>query len=248
MTETSRRRVTRASQSAKPAADATESQRDRIRLAAVRLFAQHGYAGTSMKVLAAELGTVPANLYNYYPNKEAILFDVLSDQLQRLLDRDEKIVASSPDPVECMRGLAHDLVFEDLLNPLAAFVGQQGVSGLTKSRRQKVSRMMSDVRELWMETVKRGVAAGVFVAPDPKLSALTILTLCSSTSAWFKPSREYTPHEVASYTATCVLRILGYNSGESVLSVRKLSGLGCRRWPGGGRTPGPSASRSAARP
>ncbi|MBO0819823.1 MAG: TetR family transcriptional regulator, partial [Nocardiopsaceae bacterium] len=209
MTETSRRRVTGASQRARPAADASESQRDRIRLASVRLFAQHGYAGTSMKRLASELGTVPANLYNYYPNKEAILFDVLSDQLQRLLDRDQKIVASCPGPAECMRGLAHDLVLEDLRNPLAAFVGQQGVSGLTKSRRQQVSAMMSDVRELWMRTVKQGVAAGIFVAPDPKLSALTILTLCSSTSAWFKPSREYTPEEVASYTATCVLRILG---------------------------------------
>lgn len=210
MTATSRRRDTRASHKAKPLPDGSESQHDRIRLVAVQLFAQHGYAGTSMKRLAAELGTVPANLYNYYPNKEAILFDVLSDQLQRLLDRDGKIVAESSDPAECMRSLAYDLVFEDLRNPLAAFVGQQGISGLTQSRRQKVSRMMSDVRELWMRVVKQGVTEGIFVAPDPKLSTLTILTLCSSTSAWFKPSREYTPDDVASYTATCTLRILGY--------------------------------------
>lgn len=210
MTETSRRRATQAPQKVKSLLDGNESQHDRIRLAAVHLFAQHGYAGTSMKRLAAELGTVPANLYNYYPNKEAILFDVLSDQLQRLLDRDEKIVARFSEPAQCMRALAYDLVFEDLRNPLAAFVGQQGVNGLTQSRRQKVSRMMSDVRELWMTTVKQGVTEGIFVAPDPKLSTLTILTLCSSTSAWFKPRREYTPRKVASYTATCVLRILGY--------------------------------------
>lgn len=209
MTEITRRRDSRASSKVKPLLDGRESLHDRIRLVAVQLFAQHGYAGTSIKRLAAELGTVPANLYNYYPNKEAILFDVLSDQLQRLLGRDKKIVAESSDPVECMRGLAYHLVFEDLRNPLAAFVGQQGLSGLTQSRRQKVSRMMSDVRELWMKVVQQGVTEGIFVAPDPKLSALTILTLCSSTSAWFKPSRDYTPDQVASYTATCALRILG---------------------------------------
>lgn len=163
-----------------------------------------------MKRLAAELSTVPANLYNYYPNKEAILFDVLSDQLLRLLDRGGEILAGSADPVECIRALAYDLVIEDLRNPLAAFVGQQGVSGLTQSRRKKISGMMAEVRELWMNTVKEGVAKGVFMAPDPKLSTLTILTLCSSTSAWFKPSREYTPEDVASYTAKCALQILGY--------------------------------------
>lgn len=78
--------------------------------------------------------------------------------------------------------------------------------------------MMADVRDLWMRTVNDGVTEGVFTAPDPKIATLTILTLCSSTSAWFKPRREYTPEEVASYTAACALRILGYTA-ESVTSL-----------------------------
>lgn len=65
MSETSRLRVTRPARRARLLPDGNGPQRDRIRLVAVRLFARHGYAGTSLKRLAAELGTVPANLYNY---------------------------------------------------------------------------------------------------------------------------------------------------------------------------------------
>lgn len=208
MATTTRASLASAPRRLRPSPDGSGAQRDRIRLAAVRLFARYGYAGTSMKRLAAELKMVPANLYNYYSNKEAILFDVLSDQLRHLLERDRAVLAGSANPAECLRALAYDLVIEDLRNPLAAFVGQQGVSGLTRVNREQISRMMGEIRELWAGTVRDGVARDLFVAPDPKLSALTILTLCSSTSTWFKPRRGFTPEEVAEYTATCALRIL----------------------------------------
>jgi TetR/AcrR family transcriptional regulator, cholesterol catabolism regulator len=181
----------------------------------VHLFTRNGYAGTSMKQLAAELGMVPANLYNYYPKKEAILFDVLSHQLSSLLERDSRIVEDNPDPVDRIKAFAYDLVIEDLRNPLAAFVGQQGVNGLTRSGREKISRMMGKVRELWIQAVTDGVTQKKFVTADPKLSTLTILTLCSSTSAWFHPDREYSAEHVADYTATCALRILGCTTSLS---------------------------------
>ena len=184
-------------------------QRDRIRLAAVQLFTRQSYAGTSMKQLAQELGMVPANLYNYYPKKEAILFEVLSHELVSLLARDADIAAATEDPVARVRAYAHDLVLQDLRDPLAAFVGHQGVSGLSKANRDDVSRLMARVRESWMAAIREGVALGVFTTSDPKLSTLTILTLCSSTSAWYNPQGEYTKEAVAEHAADAALRILG---------------------------------------
>src|SRR4051812_4967016 len=141
---------------------AAQRQRDRIRLAAVYLFTRQGYAGTSMKQLAKDLRMTPANLYNYYPSKEAILFEVLTHELNSLLERNHTIVETYADPVERIRELARDLVIEALKNPRAAFVGRHGVNGLAEEGRNHVAGLMADVRAIWATTIEEGVARGVF--------------------------------------------------------------------------------------
>jgi AcrR family transcriptional regulator len=64
--------------------------RTRIRDAALRCFADQGYAGTSMAGIAAAAGTAPANVYRYFPSKEALFAAVvpaeLADRHDELLD------------------------------------------------------------------------------------------------------------------------------------------------------------------
>jgi len=50
------------------------------------LFAEHGYDRASMAVIAKACGASKALLYHYYDSKEALLFDILHDHLQELLD------------------------------------------------------------------------------------------------------------------------------------------------------------------
>jgi AcrR family transcriptional regulator len=50
--------------------------RTRIEDAALRLFADRGYDGTSMAQVAAAAGTAPANVYRYHASKQA-LFDAV---------------------------------------------------------------------------------------------------------------------------------------------------------------------------
>lgn len=183
---------------------------DRIRIAAVHLFTRHGYEATSMKQLALELGMAPANLYNYYPNKQAILFEVVTFQLRGALEREDAALAAFDDPILRVRAFSYDLVLNDLKDPLAAFVGHHGPNGLKGAARNKVSRMMSQIRGHWTDEISRGVELGYFDTPDPKLSALTALTLCSFVSSWYVPGQGYEPEKVAAHTAASVLRIVGH--------------------------------------
>jgi AcrR family transcriptional regulator len=50
-----------------------EESRAKILAHALRLFAQHGYDRTSVRMLAESAGISPGLLYNYYPGKEALL-------------------------------------------------------------------------------------------------------------------------------------------------------------------------------
>lgn len=187
---------------------APSPQRERIRHTAVRLFNRWGYEATSIKQLARALDMVPANLYNYYASKEDILFDVMHFQLTDLIEREARIVNDHEDPRARLHSLAYDLVLNDLRDPLAAFVGRHNLRGITGPRKKKISRMMGEIRGTWLEAITEGADRGVFEVTDPKLDALSLLTLCSSTASWYSSSGEYSADRVASRTAELVLNAL----------------------------------------
>jgi AcrR family transcriptional regulator len=63
-----------------------EAVRASIQEAALRCFAGQGYGGTSMADIAAAAQTAPANLYRYYPSKEALFDAVVPADLARRHD------------------------------------------------------------------------------------------------------------------------------------------------------------------
>ncbi|MEM9048531.1 MAG: TetR/AcrR family transcriptional regulator [Pseudomonadota bacterium] len=64
-----------------------DAKRGQILATAARVFAETGYDRTSMSQLAEACGISKANIYHYYPGKEALLFDILESHLSTLRDR-----------------------------------------------------------------------------------------------------------------------------------------------------------------
>jgi AcrR family transcriptional regulator len=72
-----------------------EEKRAAILKGAAALFAERGYAGASVKMIADACGISKALLYHYYPDKEAVLFDILDAHLRGLVREVEGVEASS---------------------------------------------------------------------------------------------------------------------------------------------------------
>jgi AcrR family transcriptional regulator len=75
-----------------------------------QLFAQFGYSGTSITMIAEACGVSKALLYHYYPDKEAVLFDILSAHLEELVEVVEKAAASTSDPRARIHAIAEALL------------------------------------------------------------------------------------------------------------------------------------------
>jgi TetR/AcrR family transcriptional regulator len=76
---------------ARPRAADHDDKRSAILRRSAKLFAQHGYDRTSMAEVAAACGVSKALLYHYYVGKETLLFDILREHLQDLIDAVEAI-------------------------------------------------------------------------------------------------------------------------------------------------------------
>lgn len=183
-------------------------QRERIRHTAVRLFSRHGYEGTSVKRLAAELGMVPANLYNYFPSKEAILFDVLRHELLTLLERERLICRIPGTATERLGKLVEDLILADLHDPLAAFTAHHGLNGLSPESRKVVSSLMAQIRGLWAAVIEAGIRSREFAVSDVRLAAITVISLASSVAGWFTFDGRATREEVVEFTTVAALAVV----------------------------------------
>src|SRR3954463_16151542 len=73
-----------------PAAAEPDSRRAEICRAAARIFRDRGFDATAMSDIARALRMTKAGLYNYFPSKEAMLFEIMSFGLERM---DEEVIA-----------------------------------------------------------------------------------------------------------------------------------------------------------
>lgn len=82
-------------------ASTTHDQKlDALLAVAARVFAERGYANTSMRDLARESGVSLAGLYYYVDSKEELLFLIQSRHFQAVLDGMHERLAGVRDPIE----------------------------------------------------------------------------------------------------------------------------------------------------
>ena len=77
-----------------------DKKRQGILSRSAALFAEHGYTGTSITMIAEACGVSKALMYHYYSSKDAVLFDLLQDHLQNLVAVVEGAAQSAGKPEE----------------------------------------------------------------------------------------------------------------------------------------------------
>ena len=75
---------------------------------ATRLFAEHGYEGTSIEAVQAGSGVSRGSLYHHFPGKEALFWAVLEEVGARVGQQGMDLARDAPDPLAVLRigGLA----------------------------------------------------------------------------------------------------------------------------------------------
>lgn len=74
---------------------ALSSAQTRVIDAALGLFSEHGISGTSLQMIADEIGVTKAAVYHQYPSKEEIVLAVAEVVLARL---EEAVIAAEAEP------------------------------------------------------------------------------------------------------------------------------------------------------
>ncbi len=176
---------------ARPVEHKDESRRDAILRAATKLFSEQGFRETNLNQIAVELGFRRQAVYHYFPAKEEILYELISQagdamkgSSQALFDAD-----LSPD-IKLARLIANHV--RVVLSRVDIFRVQfKELDKLTGLRAQTLRDGMWGYIRRIAQVIEDGQNAGLFTPGAPTAQALLIVGMCNWTTEWFDGERAH---------------------------------------------------------
>lgn len=207
-----------------PAASSDAISRDRVMKVALQKFLQHGYAGTSMKALAQELGVSAPAIYWYFPSKDDLYVSVLDAAMRDFLAHVRDSITED-DPVPRLGQIVRAHVTWQLqqLGAARAFDLTMTYKGeshdLPGERLEPVFKMQRDYVQEVGEVLQAGKDRGVMRVDDVKTASFAIITLCDYVFTWFDPQGEMSVAAVANRYESLVRNMVGASAYANALEA-----------------------------
>ena len=167
--------------------------RERVMQVALQMFLANGYAGTSLKAVADELGISPPALYWYFPSKEELYGSVIEQSMIDFLTYVRESITDD-DPVFKLSQLvrAHvtwQLQQSEIAQAFDLTMSLKGrATDIPESRLAPIRKLELDYVEQVRSILREGVDQGVFVVDDYVTTAFAIITMCEYVTTWYNPN------------------------------------------------------------
>ena len=168
----------------------------RVREAALALFARHGYAAVSMRRIATEVGLQAGALYNYTPDKQSLLFDLMKQHMDTLL----QALEAQPQPSQPVAALETFTRFHIRFHaerPEAVFISYMELRNLEAANFEVIEGLRRRYEDHLADILRRGVASGVFGVSEPRIAAMALIAMLTGVNTWFRPEGRLSLPEVA---------------------------------------------------
>lgn len=157
----------------------------RIRAAAERLIARHGFAAVSMRQIATEVGVQAGALYLYTPDKETLLFDLLKEHMDELIAAWFEISDGGAPPDRLERFVRFHIRF-NIRRPDAVFLSYMELRNLGPENFARIEELRRRYETELESILRDGQAAGHFTPQDCKIATLAIIGMLNGINTWYR--------------------------------------------------------------
>ncbi|CAM4357614.1 TetR/AcrR family transcriptional regulator [Bordetella muralis] len=174
-----------------------------------RLFARHGYRGTSLNMIAAEVGVSKSALYHHFPDKETLYRNLVASGMQVLFEyvRDRMPSAESGAAQRLYGFMRASIQYYEQSHDSWVSGSQLFWSAENEETRALVLKWRDAYEELLKAAIRDGIATGVF-RPDTNVSLASkfLLSSLNQLSRWYRPDGEKTATEIMDSFVTMFLQ------------------------------------------
>ena len=182
----------------------------RVREAALRLFADKGYAAVSMREIAGEVGLQAGALYNHFPTKQAILVDLLETHMIDLIAAWESRSRNFSDPVDALEGFVRFHIRYHLERQNAVFISYMELRNLEREGFERIEELRRVYEGFLRKIIQIGVARQVFSVGDIPVAAMAVIAMLTGVNTWFRTGGRLKAVEIEEIYVKMVLGSLGH--------------------------------------
>jgi len=160
----------------------TEAKRLAILKGAADVFREVGFERASMSEIRARIGGSKATLYNYFPSKEKLFFEVMYHAKERELASITHTL--NPDADDLKEELLHfgQRLLAALYSPEAIAIRRLAIA---ESRHSNIGKIVFEgatlpIEKQVAEFLRKGMKGGALRTADPKIAAMHLLSLLES--------------------------------------------------------------------
>lgn len=180
----------------------------RIRRAALALFRDRGFHGTSVRELGQAVEMESASLYYHFPSKQAILADLFHQTMDAMIVGAEQAMAGETGAQAKLRAAVLFHVHYHITHQDEAFVSHSELRALVEPNRRAIIAKRDRYEALFRDLIRAGCDEGVFAVHDLGVVSTALLMMCSGVSDWFGPNGRLSADAVAAHYAELALRLV----------------------------------------
>jgi AcrR family transcriptional regulator len=183
----------------KPRRELVEAQ---IYEQATRLFAERGFAGTSLQDIADAMGMTRPALYYYVRNKDQLLARLVTEITEGPAEMVEEIAGRDVDATTKIRALVRLLAARQAENAARFRLVIRSESELPADLAGAHETAKRRVLDGVARVVDQGVRSGEFRPDDVRTTALALIGMCNWIAWWFHPGGARSADDVAEQMVT----------------------------------------------
>ncbi len=165
---------------------AKSDRRSQLITAAERLMALHGYLAVRLEDIGAAAGVSGPAIYRHFPNKEALLVELLVGISTRLLTGANEVTNRTDDANSALEGLIDFHLDFALGESDLIRIQDRDLGNLPSAAKRQVRRKQRQYVEIWVGVLRR--RDPTLTETDARLTAHATFGLLNSTSHSVKPS------------------------------------------------------------
>jgi AcrR family transcriptional regulator len=170
--------------------------RDDILIAAAQIFSQKGYHGASIADIAGEVNLQKASIYHHVSSKQEILFNLLEQGLDILIERVQEAIEEPTRPDEKIRQAICAYLTTITENQELAAVLLLEYRSLESDYLQDHIEKRDRFENIWRDLIRDGVEAEIFDCAHPSISARALLGVLNWTVTWFSMDGPLTAQQI----------------------------------------------------
>jgi len=183
-------------------------RRQQIRDVALDMFAREGFANVSLRHIGERVGVHAGSLYNHLESKQSLLFELLHDHLEELLDTVSHRLRKTNDILARLKiFVATHIEFQVNQRPYALLTNLE-LRNLEPKHSEEIRRLLEGYRNCLGQILEAGKQAGLLQVEHPDIAVRGVLGMLSSVAFWFHEGGQQSREQLIEQFSHMVLSAL----------------------------------------